>query len=202
QFITSKERGYALLPGSQNINKPYLFVKAFNAQGFKNFPIALSEGRLPQQANEIVLSEAIATNAKVTYRIGDRLTLNVGQRSNSADPSDTDLNQNKPLLIFNGTSGETLIHATTETYTVVGFIKRPSWEQTWAPGYTALTYVDENMLDANKTVDASVVLKKVDGTVFAHAEDLSGKNNISSFKTNDSLLRYYGVLAGGLGKTG
>ncbi|MCP3774916.1 ABC transporter permease [Paenibacillus sp. MZ04-78.2] len=199
QFITSKERGYALLPGSQNINKPYLFIKAFNAQGFKNFPIALSEGRLPQQANEIVLSEAIATNAKVTYRIGDRLTLHVGQRSTV--PGDTDLSQHAPLRSVNGTSAETLIHTTTETYTVVGFIKRPSWEQTWAPGYTALTYVDENMLDANKTVDASVVLKKVDGTVFAHANDLSAKNNISSFETNESLLRYYGVMSGGLGKT-
>ncbi|KEQ24853.1 ABC transporter permease [Paenibacillus tyrfis] len=201
QLITSKERGYALLQGSQNINKPYLFIKAFNAQGFKNFPIALSEGRLPQQANEIVLSEAIATNAKVTYRIGDRLTLDVGQRSNPADPGDTNLSQNEHLRFFNGTSAETLIHTTTETYTVVGFIKRPSWEQTWAPGYTALTYVDENMVDTNKTVDASVVLKKVDGTVFAHANDLSAKNNINSFKTNESLLRYYGVMGGGLGKT-
>ncbi|MCM3271680.1 ABC transporter permease [Paenibacillus elgii] len=201
QLITSKERGFALLPGSQNINKPYLFIKAFNTQGFNNFPIALSEGRLPQQANEIVLSEAIAPNAKVTYRIGDRLTLDVGQRSNPADPGDTDLSQNEQLRFFDGKSSETLIHTTTETYTVVGFIKRPSWEQTWAPGYTALTYVDENMVDTNKTVDASVVLKKVDGTVFAHANDLSTKNNISAFKTNESLLRYYGVMGGGLGKT-
>lgn len=201
QLITSKERGFALLPGSQNINKPYLFIKAFNTQGFNNFPIALSEGRLPQQANEIVLSEAIAPNAKVIYRIGDRLTLDVGQRSNPADPGNTDLNQNEPLRFLNGKSSETLIHTTTETYTVVGFIKRPSWEQTWAPGYTALTYVDENMVDTNETVDVSVVLKKVDGTVFAHANDLSTKNNISSFKTNESLLRYYGVMGGGLGKT-
>lgn len=201
QFITSKERGYALLQGSQNSGKPYLFIKAFNAQGFKNFPIALSEGRLPQQANEIVLSEAIATNAKVTYRIGDRLTLDVGQRSNPADPGDTDLSQKEQLRFLNGKSSEILIHTTSETYTVVGFIKRPSWEQTWAPGYTALTYVDENMVDTNKTVDASVVLKKVDGSVFAHANDLSTKNNISSFKTNESLLRYYGVMGGGLGKT-
>ncbi|KPV56500.1 cell division protein FtsX [Paenibacillus sp. A3] len=201
QLITSKERGYALLQGSQNSSKPYLFIKAFNAQGFNNFPIVLSEGRLPQQANEIVLSEAIAPNAKVTYRIGDRLTLDVGQRSNPADPGDTNLSQNEPLRFLNGKSSETLIHTTTETYTVVGFIKRPSWEQTWVPGYTALTYVDENMVDNNKTVDASVVLKKVDGTVFAHANDLSTKNNISSFKTNESLLRYYGVMGGVVGKT-
>ncbi|MEC0226732.1 ABC transporter permease [Paenibacillus alba] len=201
QLITSKERGFALLPGSQNTNKPYLFIKAFNAQGFTNFPIALSQGRLPQQANEVVLSEAVATNAKVAYQIGDRLTLDVGQRSNRADPNDTELYQNDQLRFNNGASTETLIHTTTETYTVVGFIKRPAWEQTWAPGYTALTYVDENMVDTNKTVDASVVVKKVDSTVFDHANDLSNQNNISSFKTNDSLLRYYGVMGGGLSKT-
>ncbi|USG68278.1 FtsX-like permease family protein [Brevibacillus ruminantium] len=202
QFMTSKERGYAWLPGSQNFNKPYLFMKAYNAQGFTNFPIELSKGRFPERADEIVLSEAIATNAKVAYRIGDHLTLEVGQRYNQTDPSDTDLTQNDQLRSSAGESVETLIHTTTETYTVVGFIKRPTWEQTWAPGYTALTYVDEHMLDAtNKTVDVSVVVKNIDSTVFDHANDLAEKNNISSFKTNDSLLRYYGVMGGGLGKT-
>ncbi len=201
QLITSKERGYAWLPGSQNANKPYLFIKAYNAQGFTNFPIELSEGKLPERADEIVLSEAIATNAKVAYRIGDHITLEVGQRYNQADPSESNLSQNDQLRSSAGKRMETLIDTTTEKYTVVGFIKRPAWEQTWAPGYTALTYIDESMLDANKTVDVSVVVKNIDSTVFDHAKDLAEKNNISSFKTNDSLLRYYGVMGGGLGKT-
>ncbi|GIO09517.1 ABC transporter permease [Brevibacillus reuszeri] len=201
QLMTSKERGYALLPGSQNAGKPYLFIKAYNAQGFTNFPIELNEGRLPESADEIVLSEAIATNAKVTYQIGDHLTLEVGQRYNQSDPSDSNLSQNDQLRTSAGASMETLVDTKAETYTVVGFIKRPTWEQTWAPGYTALTYVDENMLDANKTVDVSVVVKNIDNTVYDHANDLAEKNNISSFKTNDSLLRYYGVMGGGLGQT-
>ncbi|WP_289137834.1 ABC transporter permease [uncultured Brevibacillus sp.] len=201
QLMTSKERGYALLPGSQNAGKPYLFIKAYNAQGFTNFPIVLSEGRFPERADEIVLSEAIATNAKVVYRIGDHVTLEVGQRHIQANPSDTNLSQKDQLRSSAGASMETLVDTKAETYTVVGFIKRPTWEQTWAPGYTVLTYIDESMLDANQSVDVSVVVEKIDSTVFDHAKDLAEKNNISSFKTNDSLLRYYGVMGGGLGQT-
>ncbi|MZQ80604.1 FtsX-like permease family protein [Paenibacillus sp. 5J-6] len=201
ELIISKDHGFALLQGSQNINKPYLFIKAYNAQGFMNFPVELSQGRLPQQANEVVISEAIATNAKVTYKIGDRLTFDVGQRLNNADPSDIDLFQNDQLRFNNGSSTETLTHTTTESYTVVGFIKRPVWEQAWAPGYTVITYVDESMMGINKTVDASVVLKKVNNAVFTHAKDLAKTNDINTFKTNDTLLRYYGVMGGGLGKT-
>lgn len=201
QLMTSKERGYAQLPGSQNAGKPYLFIKAYNALGFTNFPIELREGRLPERADEIVLSEAIATNAKVTYRIGDHVTLEVGQRYIQDNPSDTNLSQNDQLRSSAGASMETLVDTKTESYTVVGFIKRPTWEQTWAPGYTALTYIDETMVDANQTADVSVVARKIDRTVYDHAKDLAEKNNISSFKTNDSLLRYYGVMGGGLGQT-
>lgn len=201
QLITSKERGHALLPGSQSVNKPYLFIKAYNAQGFTNFPIELSEGRLPERADEIVLSEEIATKAKVNFRIGDQLTLHVGQRFFQGAPSDTKVSHNEPLQFWNGKRAESLIHTKTETYTVVGFIKRPTWEQAWAPGYTALTYIDESMVDANQSVDVSVVVEKINSTVFDHANELAEKNNISSFKTNDSLLRYYGVMGGGLGQT-
>lgn len=33
-------------------------------------------------------------------------------------------------------------------YTIVGVIKRPTWEPTWSPGYTALSYVDESLIGA------------------------------------------------------
>ena len=70
-LVISRDRGYATLEGSQNENKPYLFIKEYNAQGFEQFPIELSQGRLPQAANEVVISEEIASNAKVEYEIGD-----------------------------------------------------------------------------------------------------------------------------------
>ncbi|CAH2715268.1 hypothetical protein BACCIP111895_02452 [Neobacillus rhizosphaerae] len=189
--VLSRDRGYALLDGSHNESKPYLFVKEYNAQGFKQFPIELSKGRLPKANNEVVLSDHIATNAKVAYKIGDRLTLDVCERITEAN--DVPLQQFEPLRMEKGQVIEALKNKTTASYTIVGFIKRPTWEPTWAPGYTVISYVDENMIRADDTVNATVVLKKVQSSLFDHAKQLAKKNKIETPKFNNNLLRYYGV---------
>ena len=38
------------------------------------------EGRLPRNDNEITISEAIKSNAKADYKIGDQLTFDIGER--------------------------------------------------------------------------------------------------------------------------
>ena len=192
-LVISRDRGFALLEGGQNKNKPYLFVKEYNAQGFEQFPIELSQGRLPKANNEVVISEEIAENAKVDYKIGDRLKLDIGKRFNK--DSVQELFQRAPLQLENGTKTETLKGSLTKSYTVVGIIKRPTWEPTWAPGYTIITYIDESMIGANETVNASVVLKKVKSSLYTHAEELAKKNQIQIDKIqfNNNLLRYYGV---------
>ena len=93
----------------------------------------------------------------------------------------------------NGEITETLKNITTESYKVVGFIKRPTWEPTWAPGYTIVTYVDESLIGTDDIVNASVVLKKVNSSLYSHAEELAKKNKIETVQFNNSLLRYYGV---------
>ncbi|WP_438350799.1 ABC transporter permease [Paenibacillus sp. FA6] len=202
-LVISRDRGYAHLEGSQNENKPYLFIKEYNVQGFKQFPIELSTGRLPLAANEVAISEAIAMNAKVEYKIGDTLTLDVGERFVIEDEgSDRVLTQTDSFQMNNDGINEVLKNNTTISYTVVGFIKRPTWEPTWAPGYTILSYVDESMIGADDTVHATVVLKKVKSSLFTHAEDLAKKNNIESVGFNHDLLRYYGVTNNdGMGRT-
>ncbi|ODA39432.1 ABC transporter permease [Desulfosporosinus sp. BG] len=192
-LVISRDRGFALLEGGQNKNKPYLFVKEDNAQGFEQFPIELSQGRLPKTNNEVVISEEIAENAKVDYEIGDRLELDIGKRFNK--DSVQELFQRAPLQIENGTKTETLKGSLIKSYTVVGIIKRPTWEPTWAPGYTIISYIDESMIGANETVNASVVLKKVKSSLYTHAEELAKKNQIpiDKIQFNNNLLRYYGV---------
>lgn len=189
----TRDLGYALLEGGQNPNKPYLFVKAYDAQGFAQFPIALSKGRLPQTEEEIVISEAVAVNAKVKYEIGDRLTLSVGERFEQG--GDHPLGQIEPLRREDGQLIETLQHTRTRDYTVVGFIQRPEWEPAWAPGYTVMGYVDKDTIGANDRVDAAVVLHKVNRSLFAHAEKLAMKHNIATkaVQFNHGLLHYYGV---------
>src|SRR5690606_22359168 len=82
-----------------------------------------------------------------------------------------------------------------KNYTIVGVIERPSWEPTWAPGYTIVSYVDESSLTDNERVNASVVLKRVSKSLYQESGRIAAENRIPahSIHYNDELLRYYGV---------
>ncbi len=191
-----RDLGFAYLEDGQNHSKPYLFVKEYDEQGFQQFPIELTKGRLPQATNEVVISEHIATNGKVQYQLGDLLTLDIGERVVNYGENGIQVHhsQNISLQMVDGESLETLQNTITKSYTVVGFIKRPTWEAAWAPGYTVLSFVDRNGIGVNDTVNASVVLKKVKRSLFEHAEQLGQENNIESVSFNHNLLRFYGIL--------
>ncbi|WP_042355674.1 ABC transporter permease [Bacillus rubiinfantis] len=190
--IVSRDRGYARLEGGNNKDKPYLFLKEYSSTGFKQFPLELSKGRFPKSANEVVLAEHIATNGKVFYKLGEKISLNIGQRKVQGE-SNRAFGQQDSLQKVDGKVTERLENTTSFTYTVVGFIKRPTWEPTWAPGYTIVSYVDENKLSASDRVNASVVLKKVKGSLYDHANELAKSNNMTEPQFHDKLLRYYGV---------
>jgi len=187
----TRELGFAPLEGGQTPNKPYLFIKEYNAVGFAQFQVELSKGRLPQTDKEVVISEPVALNAKVKYEIGDRITLQVGERVEQG--SNHPLDQTEPLRRGESELIETLQDIKIRDYTVVGFIKRPVGESAWAPWYTIISYVDENMIEANDRVDASVVLQRVNPFLFAHAEELAKKNHIDTVQFNNELLHYYGL---------
>ncbi|MDS8740911.1 hypothetical protein RLK11_00425, partial [Streptococcus pneumoniae] len=50
-----------------------------------HFPLALTEGRLPENANEVVISETLNTNSDETYQVGDTLTAGIGERMHSLE---------------------------------------------------------------------------------------------------------------------
>ena len=190
-LIISRDLGYALLEGNQNQYKPFLFIKEYNSQGFEQFPVELSKGRLPQANNEVVVSEEIAQKAKVELEIGEQIVLDIGQRFVTED--NKALTQQESLQTIDGEIAESLTHETTRSYTIVGIIARPGWEPAWAPGYTVISYVDESMLGTDDTVNASVVLNTVQKSLYTHARDLAKQNNVAAVVFNNSLLRYYGV---------
>ncbi|MGE8205924.1 ABC transporter permease [Heyndrickxia sp. NPDC080065] len=193
KVVLTKDIGYASLKGSQNESKPYLFIKAYSTTGFKQFPIELSKGRLPTAPNEVVISEAVVSNAKVNYQIGDTLTINVGDRLSNSNEA---LEQFIPLQKENGHTTEKLKNLKVVTYKITGFIKRPSWEPTWAPGYTIIPYIDESVMGDKDTINASVVVNKVNRSIFTHAEDVAKKIELNkeSITYNSGLLRYDGVI--------
>lgn len=190
--VISRDSGYALFE-SQNEYKPYLFVKEYSEKGFEHFPIELSDGRLPEAENEVVISEHIETNGGVDYEIGDQLALDVGQRFLANGTQEQTLGQTDSLLKDEEEVTETIQNKETKTYTVVGEIERPTWEPTWAPGYTIISYLDESTIGADTTVNASVILNDINNSLFTDAEEFAAEHNMEEVSFHNELLRFYGV---------
>ncbi|WP_186577894.1 ABC transporter permease [Aquibacillus kalidii] len=191
KLVISKDNGYASLEGSDNESKPYLFIKGYNQNGFETFPIDLSSGRLPKSAQELVMNEEVRKISEEKYELGDKVTLSIGQRKMVDD--EVTLTQNDPLQLIDGEVQETLDSMHSNSYTIVGFIKRPTWEPTWSPGYTAITYIDQSALGESDKVNAIVTLDKVSNSLFKHSEQLAEEHDIENIGYNDALLRLYGV---------
>ena len=155
KYTFVQEIGYAEI-GSSNEYKPYLYIAGIPSDFTDIMPIHLTEGRLPQNSNEIVVSDHLYTNGSVQLKLGQEITLEVGQRqwSELVNISDEEykkldgdswakLTQEYPLLKNEGEEArEQIANTTKKTYTVVGFCVRS--EQTTiepisAPGYTAYT---------------------------------------------------------------
>ena len=142
--------GYAKID-SANERKPYLYVLGGDvASGyFETMPVHLILGALPKDSTEIILPEHLTSNGKVNYKLGDTVTLDVGDRTLDGRR----LGQNTPVYAYDSEthtevmSGERLENTEPRTYTVVGIYERPTFEDYSAPGYTALTAADTKSAD-------------------------------------------------------
>lgn len=192
QFVLSSE-GYALLEESANEYKPYVHFKHFNKTGLEQFPISLIEGRLPENDQEIAISEDIITNAKVNYQIGETVTFDVGQRwstENEVELKQTDsLERNDSGII------EELQIKETKKVTIVGIIERPTWEMSWAPGYTAIGYVDEASWNGVQKIDAYITVPKLNQSVYDTTKSFAEAHGIEKVSFNTELLRFHGITA-------
>lgn len=150
-FLT-QEVGYAKISESKNVNKPYAYVLAFDKDSLKNLSISLIDGRLPENADEVVISNHLLTNGRVKLNVGDEITLDIGKRYIDNDKLDQSNPYNK--------SGEIIKDTYSKTYKIVGISKRPisSIEPYTAPGYTFITLL--NQPDKNKDVNVFALYNK------------------------------------------
>lgn len=193
--ILSRDLGYAKLSGSQNHNKPYLFIKELSKTGFDKFPITLVKGRLPEKPDEIVIGKTIRSNAKVNLNIGDKVDLSIGQRYSKENETDrVPLEQDYALVWKDNQTNEVLTNEIRKTYKIVGIIENNPWEYTWSPGYTVLSYIDSNTVTNEDTFDTYVIVKHINNKLFDHARKLSNQFNVKHYSFNNDLLRYYGVV--------
>ena len=218
-YYTTKELGYSKFESIQNEDKPYIYVAAMNENAFEKGAYKLTEGRMAQNENEIVIPQHLIDNGRVKINVGDKITLNVGTRE-LMDGSK--LNQKNPYLASSskeyiyqetGKAGdnedyeEQIVDGQEKEYTVVGIMKRPNTgvEPYTAPGYMAVTYSNEggNIGNTDKKVSKTsnfyVTLKnpkeyenvknQIKNTIEAET-----KNEIE-VEVNSDLLRFEGVLS-------
>lgn len=130
--------GYSILDGITNEYKPYVYVKGYTKDSFKNVGVVLIEGNLPQNENEIIVPSHLKYNGGVEYEIGDTIALNIGKRLIDGSEGNQ-FNPFQPEM-------ETIENTKTKTFKVVGIMQRPDTkiEPYTAPGYTMITFIDEN----------------------------------------------------------
>lgn len=186
--------GYANIENSHNIDKPFLYLMGMSSDMIENSGLKLVDGRFPENDSEIVINERINSDNDLDYKVGDTITLDIGDRLAS---DNSRLMQMNPYLntmyddkeLEEPTETETFSKKFTKTYTIVGIIERPNYniESISAPGYTVIT-LNTQFTD---TITAGIVFKDVRKTYESIADmGLQDKYNVTY---NTEYLRWSGV---------
>ena len=72
--------GYSLFDGSTNSQRPYIHLYSLDKSSFDNMSLKLIDGRYPENSNEIAINEDVLSNSSIEYKIGDTITLELGDR--------------------------------------------------------------------------------------------------------------------------
>lgn len=188
-YFLSSSLGWANLEGSKTTNKPYLHVLAYDKKALENYGVVLTDGRLPQNPNEIIITESILTGARVSLKIGDTITLNIGTRK-----SNDDYYLNDDALYTE--DDESIVDTKEKTYTIVGFMQTLDVEKFYSPGYSALTYMDETP----SAIDISVLYKSPK-EYEKTTKDICKTLNLNfdeDVYVNSDFLRFQGVMSYGM----
>lgn len=125
--------GFGVL-GTQNPKKPYLRVEAID-NNFENLvAVRLTEGRMPENEQEIILPDTLAISGGLRYAPGDTLTVELGRRFGDGEELDSTWGYVESMP-------EEIRDAVSYTYTVVGIYQRLDYDMdSYAdPGYLGLT---------------------------------------------------------------
>ncbi len=205
-YVTSP-LGYALI-ANDNDYKPYMYIAEYNKSALEKSGIKLVDGRMPEQANELLIPEHLYSYG-FKYQIGDTISLNVGKRVTMDGYA---LDQSNPYFIYDEETGESntnsekIVNTKSIDYKIVGIMERVGYqlEDYNSPGFMAITYNDN--IASNKQ-DIYVSLKDPK-QVYQFAcqliatndsekdKCLNGKTYKQKFDANynDELLRWSGAI--------
>lgn len=153
-----EELGCAVMPEAKSENHPYIDIKAFSKTSFNDcFKLKLSEGRLPENGSELVLSQQVISNSDKKFAVGDKITLNVGQRT---DGKGNVISTEFGYLEFPSESPadtvvEEIINTEEKTYKIVGILDKCYssivCEQGHSACSTAITVADDTAFSSDNT---------------------------------------------------
>ena len=193
--LTISEKGYGNLENSQNVDKPYLKLYSMDKNIFEFLKFNLIDGRFPANNNEIIISEHIIENAKVNYKIGDKIKVNIGERTTL---DNDELYYMNPYI----ENDERIINTREYEFTIVGIIERPNmnFEAYSDPGYTIIStnmepekqeaYITlKNPKEYKKSIPNIVGASSYDSIV-GLGENADQKLKYDNYQVNDELLRW------------
>ena len=171
---------------------PFLYIKAYSKEALENMKIRLIEGRLPENENEIVLSNTFFDGKENEPKIGDTIILDIGKRMSDGDE----------LIGSKQEENETFVKEETRCYVVCGKIKRPDFEKSTDHYTSGVTLLNEEKPITKEKVDIGVISKNVnklydDTEEIADELGLYEKNALGQktyqLKYNTYVLTYKGV---------
>ena len=215
--------GCAKMPSPELKNKPYVFIKALSTNSFeKCFKTKLSEGRYPQNENELLVSYDYVKWSKDKPKIGDTITLEIGDR----------VSENGDAIYYNSIYGfsyktnesveENIKVRLQRTYKIVGVLSEDSTNAVMVDQNSAcisvFTAADINKLSENAEmyvdltpdgeknyISAAAEISGLDeeqvsaylsqSTDFSEEEwkEFYQKLTYESFSVNSTLLSYKGI---------
>ncbi len=171
EVMYSKTLGISKLNVDAKASKQYIEVTAYDGKAFENYPCALKEGTLPKDSSEIVISENINPKTGLNYKVGDKLTLNIGTRDNAQDT--------------------TLSNVTKKIYTITGILKADYTERSYSDTFSAFTYLDKSGLNTTDTVTVGVTFKNL-AAMKTSVNEMSTGANAKNIAYNNTLLTWSG----------
>ena len=215
EIAITEDLKYSEFEQSAKPEKPFINVRRYSADAFNWTNIKLVDGRLPQNGNEIVISEQAIKDGS-TIKIGDTISTSTFRRYFKNNNTSGAFGSRYP--VFEVPAGETVeapynmfyfvpgtefgdefyktgeeIHKATgfsKEFTVVGIIEVPVFEEPICAWYSAISLVDETTVQSN-TFNALLMTdtKKTDSQFMYKIRSIVGDDN---YDINDTLLAFSG----------
>lgn len=189
-YYAIHDEGLAQLPDEYG-SKKFLWIKAISANTMEDSGVHLVEGRLPQNDQELVLSESIKQRNPDGYTIGQTVTFDLGERKIKNPPEGVTQELDGSITYMG--EDETFKVLEQKTYTIVGFATMASQEQSYVSSLTAVTALNTDVLYRG-TLDVYVQAKHID-SIYAWGDDLGnkiGEKDGISYDFNNGLLMFEG----------